>query len=50
MNYCMQAVTTTYNATDMCDSPATDWGWREPGLLHTVVMDKLDINRLAVLN
>ena len=46
----LQAVTSTYNASDMCDSPATDWGWREPGLLHTVVMDKLVINSLDVFN
>lgn len=36
----LQATTTTYNSSDLCDSPGTDWGWMDPGLLHTVVMDK----------
>ena len=35
-----QANTTTYGAEDMCGSPATDWGWRDPGLLHQVKLDK----------
>lgn len=33
------ANTFSYNATDMCGSPATDWGWRDPGLIHTAVME-----------
>ncbi len=24
----------------MCDSPAKDYGWIDPGMMHTVVMDK----------
>ena len=24
----------------MCNSPASDFGWREPGLLHTAVLEK----------
>lgn len=36
----LQAQTVTYNASDMCGSPAIDWGWRDPGLLHHVTLDK----------
>lgn len=38
--YSAKPTTITYNASDMCGSPATDWGWREPGLIHTAVMEK----------
>ena len=33
------ANSSTYNASDMCGSPATDFGYRDPGLLHQVTMD-----------
>ena len=36
----MQAVSTTYKASDMCDSPAKDYGWIDPGIIHTVTMDR----------
>lgn len=33
---------TTYRQTDMCDAPAnTSEGWRDPGYVHTAVMDGL---------
>ena len=35
-----QAVSTTYKASDMCDSPAKDYGWIDPGIIHTVTMDR----------
>ena len=35
------ANTSTYSAKDMCGSPATDFGYRDPGMLHHVTMDKL---------
>ncbi len=38
-DYVSKAASISYNATDMCGSPATDWGWRDPGLLHTVYME-----------
>ena len=25
----------------MCGSPATDFGWRDPGFLHTAILRKL---------
>lgn len=41
--YSVKPSTSTYNTTDMCGSPATDWGWRDPGLLHTALMEKWDM-------
>ena len=35
----VQALTSTYNASHMCGSPATDFGYRNPGLIHRVTMD-----------
>lgn len=35
------ATSTTYKASDMCDSPAKDYGWMDPGALHRVTMDNL---------
>eukprot|EP01099_Mayorella_cantabrigiensis_P003707 TRINITY_DN2796_c0_g5_i2.p1 TRINITY_DN2796_c0_g5~~TRINITY_DN2796_c0_g5_i2.p1 ORF type:complete len:480 (-),score=100.71 TRINITY_DN2796_c0_g5_i2:193-1632(-) len=35
------ADTVTYGVHDLCGEPATSWGWREPGLLHTVIMNNL---------
>ena len=35
----LQASTSTYNASHMCGSPATDFGYRDPGMLHQVTMD-----------
>ena len=34
-----QANATTYNESDMCDSPAKDYGFISPGTINTVVMD-----------
>jgi hypothetical protein len=32
----------TYHQTDMCDAPANSpQGWRDPGIIHDAVMDKL---------
>ena len=45
----LQASTKTYDASMMCDSPANDWGWREPGLLHTAVMEK-SVTNLSFLH
>jgi len=36
----VQATSSTYKASDMCDSPAKDYGWIDPGMMHRVVMDK----------
>lgn len=36
----IQANTSTYTADDMCDSPAIDYGWLDPGSLNTVDMTK----------
>lgn len=41
LNYRKEANTTTYTAKDMCGSPATDFGYRDPGMIHQVVMDNL---------
>ena len=35
------ATTSTYTAKDMCGSPATDVGYRDPGKIHQVTMDNL---------
>ncbi len=35
-----QAVSSTYKATDMCASPARDYGWLDPGMIHKVALDK----------
>ena len=42
LDTCMfiQATSSTYKATDMCDSPAKDYGWIDPGMIHRVTMDK----------
>lgn len=37
----IKAVTMTYTSTDMCGSPATDFGFRDPGKIHTAVMSDL---------
>ena len=36
----IQATSSTYKATDMCDSPAKDYGWIDPGMIHRVTLDK----------
>lgn len=36
----LQATTTTYTADDMCESPAIDYGYLDPGALNTVDMTK----------
>ena len=40
LNVLPQATTATYDSSKMCNSPASDYGWREPGLLHTAVLEK----------
>lgn len=40
LHACMQAVSMTYSASDMCGSPATDFGFRDPGKIHTAVMNE----------
>eukprot|EP00731_Ephydatia_muelleri_P019789 Em0012g614a len=35
------ASSSTYKAGDMCGSPATDFGFLDPGMLHQVTMDNL---------
>ena len=35
----IQANSSSYNASDMCGSPATDFGYSDPGLIHQVTMD-----------
>jgi len=40
-SFTKQATSGTYNASDMCGSPATDFGYRDPGLIHQVTMDGL---------
>ncbi|KAL5499790.1 hypothetical protein EMCRGX_G011250 [Ephydatia muelleri] len=35
------AASGTYSATDMCGSPATDFGFRDPGLIHRATMNNL---------
>ena len=35
----VKATSSTYSASDMCDSPAKDYGWIDPGMIHSVVMD-----------
>ena len=39
--YQKEANTSTYTAKDMCGSPATDFGYRDPGMIHQVVLDNL---------
>ena len=34
-----QATTSSYSAKDMCDSPATDYGFMNPGMISTVFLD-----------
>jgi len=36
-----EATSTTYRAEDMCDSPARDYGWIEPGMIHQVTLTSL---------
>ncbi|XP_064405797.1 uncharacterized protein LOC135350876 [Halichondria panicea] len=36
------AVSSTYKATDMCASPARDYGWLDPGMIHKVTLEKLE--------
>lgn len=31
----------TYTASDLCGPPATTFGWREPGIIHTAVLEGL---------
>jgi len=33
----VSAHTYTYKASDLCDAPATTWGWKNPGFLHEAV-------------
>lgn len=40
-NYHKAANTSTYTAKDMCGSPATDFGYRDPGMIHQVTLDNL---------
>ena len=37
----MQAETSSYSASDMCGSPAIDFGYRDPGLLHKAQLTDL---------
>ena len=37
--FVVQATSSTYSASDMCDTPATDYGWIDPGMMHRVVLD-----------
>ena len=39
----VQVNTTTYSASDLCGPPATDYGWMDPGMIHTTTMDKYAI-------
>ena len=41
--YCvmMQAETSSYSASDMCGSPAIDFGYRDPGFLHKAQLTDL---------
>lgn len=36
------ATTTTYTRADMCGAPANTTGWRDPGLIHSALMQGLD--------
>lgn len=36
---------TTYTASDLCGEPATTFGWRDPGLLHTYVITGLTVGQ-----
>ena len=48
----LQADSSGYSANDMCDSPAKDLGWIEPGVIYTAVMDKwvidIDVTRDSI--
>ena len=39
LTHSKQATSSTYNASDMCGGPATDFGYRDPGMLHQVTLD-----------
>ena len=36
----IQATSSMYKAMDMCDSPAKDYGWIDPGMIHRVTLNK----------
>ena len=37
--YCgIQSMTSSYNASDMCSSPATDFGYSSPGMIHRATL------------
>ena len=36
----VQATSSSYKASDLCDSPGKDYGWIDPGMIHTVTLDK----------
>lgn len=40
-NWVVDASTMTYGTQDLCGEPATTWGWRDPGLLHTAILKQL---------
>lgn len=37
--FASQATSSTYTAQDMCDTPAMDYGWTDPGMIHKALMD-----------
>ena len=45
----IQATSSTYKATDMCDSPAKDYGWIDPGMIHRVTLDK-SVNESIIID
>lgn len=38
----VDATSVTYSQIDMCDEPASSYGWRSPGYIHNVVMGGLN--------
>ena len=40
-SYVLEAVTFTYSAKDMCGSPAKDYGYRDPGMIHQTTLNNL---------
>ena len=37
----IQAITSSYSSSDMCGSPAIDFGYRDPGFLHKATLTGL---------
>lgn len=47
LDFLAEASSLTYGRSDMCDHPAnSSQGWRDPGYMHTAVMENLDSGQI----